>query len=64
MNNNEENRCNKCDCDMVYREGWIDINGEYRHVQYLYCSNCDSIYSLDGELLLTSQRFVLTSDRS
>lgn len=58
---NKENRCPSCDCDMVYRENWIDINGEYRHVNYFYCSTCDSIYSLDGELLFTSNRLILTS---
>jgi hypothetical protein len=64
MNTEKERRCTKCDCEMVYRESWLDMDGEYRYVQYLYCSTCDSIYSCGGELLLTSQRFVLTSNHS
>ena len=61
---NKEPRCKDCNSNMAYHAGWIDVNGEYRCINYLYCSHCDSIYNLDGDLILKTTRLILTSERS
>jgi hypothetical protein len=34
--------------ELMAREGWIDIDMEYRHIEYLWCCRCDGIFAHSG----------------
>ena len=34
--------------ELIPREAWIDIDMEYRHVEYLWCCQCDGIFAWNG----------------
>lgn len=34
---------------MEPREIWPEINGEYRHFEYYFCTHCNIVHTISGE---------------
>lgn len=45
----------KCCCKnhLDYAETWIEVDNEYRHIEFLICTTCKKMYSLNGTFILT-----------
>ena len=54
--------CKKCNTEMSAREVWPEIDGEYRHLEYLYCPTCNVIYTLKGDPIICAENKETNAD--